>query len=496
MNIEAFLAAQLWLRPLPAEAWPASTTTTATAAGRRPGARDPAPTANTGINIRDGDLEGSGSVVILPRARCCFVLENRPSTAAADASKRSGNGRNANKRSRTLYLSTRRGGASNEKFYGDGPSTTSSKDVTDHGDKSASGEREKQSRGGRSSEQSRGDAGISCYGFQQDSNSGTVKPPRGKGQREGFSTETAGSPARFRLACEFDFGLAIAKPTAQGGVAKPCVGAAGGGHRPPAEEEGGGGVLLLRIEDNVYEAEHTLIRSIAYPRGGGSSGSGGAGASSRRGPSDQSGAVKPATSPVDGGNADFNRGRVDERGREPKTAAARASPPPTPPPTASAVAGGKRKLGAPSGDGDADTGRGGSAGTSDGRQAGAGVRGQFDSTEGAAAGGGHGRGDRVGAEEAEAEAEAAQQKKRSEAGTPFCGLFFPGVLLKFWNSERAPARDGGDARAEAVTKMQGVVSEMLAGLSPNRRCDRATSASGTSPQVLECQTRSGTSRSL
>lgn len=432
MNIEAFLTAQLWLRPLPAEAWPTCTTTPTTAAGRR-GARDPdqnPPTAGTGVNIRDGDLEGSGSVVILPRARCCFVLENRPSTtAAADVRKRSsGNGRNATKRSRTLYLSTTRGGASDEKFHASGSSTTD-KGVPNDDGKSAPGERETQSHGGRPPQQSRRDPGVSCCGFQQD-NSGTARLPRGKGQGEGCSIATARRTER-PLACEFDFGLAIAKPTPQGGNAEPR-GGAGGGCLPPAEEEGGGGALLLRIEGKVYEAEHTLIRSIAYPRGGGSSGNGGAGAGNRRGPSDESGTAKPATSPVDGGNANSDRGRVDERGRGPMTAA-RASPPPTPPTTSSAVAAGKRKMGASNGDGAVDTCRGGSAGASEGLQEGAGRRGQVDSTGGvfgAAAGGGDGRGECVGA--GAAETEATQQNKRSEAGTPFCGLFFPGVLLKFW----------------------------------------------------------------
>ncbi|CAM9127463.1 unnamed protein product [Ectocarpus sp. 6 AP-2014] len=503
MNIEAFLAAQLWLRPLPAQAWPTWSTTPTEAAARR-GARDPdrkTTTAGTGVNVRDGGLEGSGTVVLLPRARCCFVLENRPSTtAAAGVRKRSGsssssnnNGRNAGKRSRTLYLSTTRRGASDDKSHGDGGSRTTNKGVPDDDGNSAPGAREAQSRGGRPPGQSRGDPGISYYGFQQD-NSGAVRPPRGKGQGEGRPITTT-SCTEGALACEFDFGLAIARPTPPpGGHAKPR-GGAGGGHLPPAEEEGGGGggALLLRIEGKVYEAKHTLIRSIAYPRGGGSSGNGGAGAGNPRGPSDESGAAKPATNPVDGGNADSNRGRVDERGRGPM-AAVRASPPPTPPPTASAVAGGKRKAGGSSGDGAAGTGRGGSAGASDGLQEGAGRRGQVDSAEGtfgAAAGGGDGRGDLLGAAAAAAAAaETTQQKRRSGAGTPFCGLFFPGILLKFWNSERTPARDGGDARAEAVTKMQGVVSEMLARLSPNRSCHRATSAGGTLPQELECLARS------
>ncbi|CAN0310723.1 unnamed protein product, partial [Ectocarpus sp. 4 AP-2014] len=497
MNIEAFLAAQLWLHPLPAQAWPTWTTTPAEAAVRR-GARDPdrkTTTAGTVVNVRDCGLEGSGTVVLLPRARCCFVLENHPSTtAAAGVRKRSSNGRNANTRSRTLYLSTTRRGASDDKSHGDGGSSTTNKGVPDNGGKSAPGAREAQSRGGRPAGQRRGDSGISCYGFQQD-NSCTVRPPRGKGQGEGCPITTA-TRTESALACEFDFGLAIARPMPpRGGHAKPCGGARGG-QLPPAEEGGdggGGGALLLRIEGKVYKAEHTLIRSIAYPRGGWSSGNGGAGVGNPRGPSDESRAAKPATSPVDGGNADSNRGRMDERGRGPM-AAARASPPPTPPPTASTVAGGKRKAGASYGDGAAGTGRSGSAGASDGLQDGAGRRGQVDSTEGAfgaAAGGGDGRGDRF---SAAAAAETTQQKKRSGAGTPFCGLFFPGVLLKFWNSERTPARDGGDARAEAVTKMQGVVSEMLARLSPSRSCHRATSASGTSPQELECLARSGTSR--
>ncbi|CAN0314197.1 unnamed protein product, partial [Ectocarpus sp. 12 AP-2014] len=507
MNIEAFLAAQLWLRPLPAQAWPSWTTTPAEAVARR-GARDPdrntTTAAGTGVNIHNGGLEGSGSVVLLPRARCCFVLENCPSTtAAAGVTKRSSisgssssNGRNASKRSRTLYLSTTPRGASDDKSHGDGSSSTTNKGVPDAEANSAPGAREAHSRGGRSLGQSRGDPGRSCYGFQQD-NSGTVRPPRGKGQGEGCPITTA-TRMESALACEFDFGLAIARPTPpREGHARPC-GGAGGGHVPPTEEgECGGGALLLRIEGKVYEAEHTLIRSIAYPRGGGSSGNGGAGAGNRRGPNDESGATKPATSPVDGGDADSNRGRVDERGRGPM-AAARASPPPTPPPTASALAGANEKAGASNGDGAAGTGRGGSAWASDGLQEGAGRRGQVDSTEGAfgaAAGGGDGRGDRVGAAAAAAavEAETTQQKRRSGAGTPYCGLFFPGVLLKFWNGERTPARDGGDARAEAVTKMQGVVSEMLARLSPNRSCHRASSASGTSPQKLECLSRSGTS---
>ncbi|CAN0425443.1 unnamed protein product [Ectocarpus sp. 8 AP-2014] len=506
MNIEAFLAAQLWLRPLPAQAWPIWTTTPTEAAARR-GARDPdrkTTTTGTGVNVRDGGLEGSGTVVLLPRARCCFVLENRPSTtAAAGVRKRSSSSsnnddRNASKKSRTLYLSTTRRGASDDESHGDGGSRATNKGVPDDDGNSAPGAREAQSCGGRPPGQSRGDPGISCYGFQQD-NSGTVRPPRGKGQGEGCPITTT-SRAESALAWEFDFGLAIARPTPpRGGHAKPR-GGAGGGHLPPAEEGGGGGgTLLLRIEGKVYEAEHTLIRSIAYPRGGGSGGNGGAGAGNPRGPSDESGAAKPATSPVDGGNADSNRGCVDERGRGPM-AAAKASSPPTPPPTASAVAGGKRKAGASNGDGAAGTGRGGSAEASDGLQEGAGRRGEVDSTGGAfgaAAGGGDGRGDRVDAAVAAAEAAEAgttQQKKRSGAGTPFCGLFFPGVLLKFWNSERTPARDGGDARAEAVTKMQGVVSEMLARLSSNRSCHRATSASGTSPQELECLARSGTYR--
>ncbi|CAN0449302.1 unnamed protein product [Ectocarpus sp. 12 AP-2014] len=498
MNIEAFLAAQLWLRPLPAQAWPTWTTTPAEAVARR-GGRDPdrnTTTAGTGVNVRNGGLEGSGSVVLLPRARCSFVLENRPSTtAAADVTKRSSsNRRNEDKRSRTLYLSTTPRGVSDDKSHGDGGSSTADKGVPDAEVNSAPGARAAQSRGGRPPGQSRGEPGISCYGFRQD-NSGTVRPPRGKGRGEGCPITTA-TRTESALACEFDFGLAIARPTPpQEGHARPC-GGAGGGDVPPTEGDCGGGALMLRIEGKVYEAEHTLIRSIAYPRGGGSSGNGGADAGNRRGPNDESGAAKPATSPVDGGNADSNRGRVDERGRGPM-AAARASPRQTPPPTASALAGGKRKAGASDGDGAASTSGGGSAGASDGLQEGAGRRGQVDSTEGAfgaAAGGGDRRGDCVVA--AAAVAETTQQKKRSGAGTPFCGLFFPGVLLKFWNGEQTPARDGGDTRAEAVTTMQGVVSEMLARLSPNRSCHRATSASGTSTQELECLSRSGTSRSF
>ncbi|CAM9591245.1 unnamed protein product, partial [Ectocarpus sp. 13 AM-2016] len=444
MNIEAFLAAQLWLRPLPAQAWPSWTTTPAAAVARR-GARDPdrgTITAGTGVNIHNG-LEGSGSVVLLPRARCCFVLENRPSTtAAAGVTKRSSssgsssssNGRNANRRSRTLYLSRTRRGASDDKSHGDGGSSTTNKGIPDAEVNSAPGAREAHLRGGRPLGQSRGDP-ISCDGFQQD-NSGTVRPPRGKGRGEGCPITTS-TPTESALACEFDFGLAIARPTPpREGHAIPC-GGAGGGHVPPIEEgECGGGTLLLRIEGKVYEAEHTLIQSIAYPRGGGSGGNGGAGAGNRRGPNDESGAAKPATSPVDGGSADSNCGRVDEHGRGPM-AAARASPPPTRPPTASALAGGNGKAGASNGDGAAGAGRGGSAWASDGLQEGAGRRGQVDSTEGAfgaAVGGGDGRGDRVGAAAAAVEAETTQQKRRSGAGTPFCGLFFPGVLLKFWVS--------------------------------------------------------------
>ncbi|CAN0541112.1 unnamed protein product, partial [Ectocarpus sp. 12 AP-2014] len=201
MNIEAFLAAQLWLRPLPAQAWPSWTTTPAEAVARR-GARDPdrntTTAAGTGVNIHNGGLEGSGSVVLLPRARCCFVLENCPSTtAAAGVTKRSSisgssssNGRNASKRSRTLYLSTTPRGASDDKSHGDGSSSTTNKGVPDAEANSAPGAREAHSRGGRSLGQSRGDPGRSCYGFQQD-NSGTVRPPRGKGQGEGCPITTA-----------------------------------------------------------------------------------------------------------------------------------------------------------------------------------------------------------------------------------------------------------------------------------------------------------------
>lgn len=497
MDAETFLAAQLWLRPLPAEAWP--TTARATTRGEQEG-RIPKPVASAGAS---GSGDGRRCGVILTNATCCFLLESRPSVPAAGVSRRSRSSTDnvrsdmrsdrprSRRRPRPLLFSTRcttaAAAAAKENHTcrnsnGKGNSGLGDNRLSQTSCEGPYPQEAKTSRGVQN-------YSSSCYGFERD-NSGAVRVAGKDQQERGRPTATATAtptpttarvePGPGRLKRDFDFDLAIARGSSQPPQRNTGNNATGGlGERrgvetggdwaeeggdtchPSADEQGDGGFLLFRIEGKVYEAEHTLIRSIAYPRGGGGRASCGSSdpvqsgrqEDSRRKPSPREAATAtdtPAASRrghdcgAPGAKALPTAGAIDvPPARYPSTASSAAE--------AAVAAEKKRPIDKSNEDGAAgttDVGCGGGAGHGiitggiEERQNGVSKRGRVDTGgDTAAAVGGGVRGGLVDAGVAEA-AENKQAQECSydgdggaEAGMPFCGLFFPGVMIKFWVRE-------------------------------------------------------------
>lgn len=440
MDADAFMGAQLWLRRLPAQAWP--TSTTAAAAAAKLGRTQPhnvcrhafATDAPTGVNIRDDHGVQGGGRVVLEHARCCFLLEDRPSAGTA-AGRNDDNLSTAPEEAGTAGRSTAMNNTSGSDrtnalrrrrprplYFSTSNATTNAKRDTDgrNGSSPVSKEAaEGEHRAGRASKARRNE----------------------EGKRVSFpgSTSSAEEQAPVSLRREFDFGLAIARGSTPPSEAEPD---GTGGGRPPVAEEGG--ALLLRIEGEVYEAEHTLIRSIAYPRGDAGGGSRGDGFSSddTRGARPHQAPPGAATRGVATRNDDSigpNRGGggddevVRERGGPlPMQGKVGAVPPIRSAPAEHAaaagpkVAGGKRSIDACKLDGAAD----GPVTRREGR----GKRGCFHSAGGNAGRAGRGTPHATAAAAVVAARESSRGGEEVEAGMPFCGLFFPGVLLKFWVS--------------------------------------------------------------
>eukprot|EP00752_Nemacystus_decipiens_P005673 g5134.t1 len=483
MDIDAFLAAQLWLRRLPDESWP-------------PDDRNA--------------QQGSGGVVILAQARCCFLLEDRPSSApqpprasrsTSDNTNTSGGGpgpRHASggarsdgspgprqrPRPRPLWFSLTRSTAAAASAVETNGSTCGARG----GPGPTDGRPPKASSNGMSDRHGAEKGPASLLGghtslFKLDS-SGTVRPRGREGHPARARSTAAAAPAAVKsadavpLEREYDFGLAVSRPGREG-----CKGGGDddGRSRPPGG--GGSGTLLLRIGGKVFQAEHTLIRSIAYPRGGG----GGGGGSGSYGSGGGTGGSRDAAKGRSDEGPDLTRGNglgADGRGKSP--------PPPPPPPSPPVPGTGLPPLRSPSTAtiGAGSTGRkraleasaaggaGGIAGVGRGghgcRSEGGGKRGRLEAGDSVVVGTtrrGHGRAVDAAAVAAAAAAPTVRRSHNGEGedrpkeGIPYCGLFFPGVLLRFWQEGNL----AGTTRAEAVARMQGVVSNMMAELSPNPR---------------------------
>lgn len=562
MDAEAFLAAQLWLRPLPDEAWPPAlpATTHGEQGGRNPNPKPAAAAAGAAAGAGAGARADEScdrricGVVILAKARCCFLLENRPSGPAAGVSRGNsggssgggdrvgggrgtdnvytsgtrGDGLRSRRRPRPLLFSTRSSSAAAGVVAAanETPACYNSSGKDNH--RGTGDNRSTQASGGNPQEVERGQGTLkgrsSCDGFQR-SDGGTVRVAGGSDRHQerrpptAMATATAMPPATHDAAApvqlkrEFDFGLAIAREpppplgrtgsNAAGGVVRESGRTETSGTRaeegrgtchPRTEDQGGGGggggFLLLRIEGKVYEAEHTLIRSIAYPRGGGGGG-GGRQEESRRNTSPSTGAAAATATDtpavvvaaasrrgLEGGGVEGARGPSAPGGvattappllpaREPPTLTAASSPSsvadaattavPVAVPGAMPVPGAgqkkRRTNGASNGDDGAaganDVGFGGVGDhggvteiTHEERPEGVGKRSRVDNqvhATGAVGGGGCG-GLTVAAAAAAAEKKEAQERSHEgddgvEAGMPFCGLFFPGVMIKFWVRE-------------------------------------------------------------
>lgn len=506
MDAEAFLSAQLWLRPLPAEAWPK--TTRVPTPGDQAG-RSSKPAGAVAAAGADKSCDGKRCGVILAKATCCFLLEDRPSAPAAGVNRSSNNRTDAGntsgrrgdsprsrRRPRPLLFSTRcstataTAAATNENNAS--RNSTNSNDNLGPGDKRSS---QTSCVGGNPQEAERGRGTLHysscCYGFERD-NSGMVRVARKDQQKERVRptataattlTATCVEPAPLQLKQEFSFGVAIARGSPHppqrrtGNNAAGGIGEGGGievsGSRPDegdgachpsAEEQGGGGFLLLQVDGKVYEAEHTLIRSIAYPLGGGRRGCSGKSGATRSGRQEESRQQKTSTmqaATATDTTAASLRGRDRGAGgaKGPSAADATGAAPARQSPLASSTAevtvaaGKKRSIDASNGDGAAGTAAvGRAAGGGHGTVAGSsneerpervGKRGRVDTGgDVAGAAGAFGRRGLADAAAAEAAAEKKQAQERShdgdggmEAGMPFCGLFFPGVMIKFWVRE-------------------------------------------------------------
>ncbi|CAM9180002.1 unnamed protein product [Scytosiphon promiscuus] len=524
MDVDTFMGAQLWLRRLPPQAWPAPTlAAAASATAQRKKAHNacrhtlPAEDGPTGISNDDAHGSQAASRVILQHGRCCFLLEDRPSAGAAAEGGSDHASSAASEAAENADGSTGRNTATRGTGGGSGINAMSrcrlprplslSASVSDtfanHGTNSRrdgspppeDAARERRA-GQQTSRPNRGekDASVDCAGFQENRCTAGVA---GRCRPGGRSTATAASvegQASVSIRQEFDFGLAIARRSTPSGEPEPD----GGGGAGQTRAAGECGALLLRIEGEVYEAEHTLIRSIAYPRSdaggrgrGGSRGDdAGTGDVRREAPPTRAppgeaatGAVKPAGAPNDDkvvpnrgdGNDDVGCGK---RGSPlPASGEVDAARPLRPLLGESTTAGSEVTGVKTSSDGFATDGAPGVTGE---RLEGGGKRRRFHGEGGDAGGAGRG------ATDAAAAAVAAEARASSvggegvEAGTPFCGLFFPGVLLRFWLPRR-----NGQSRAEVVATLQGVVNAMLAGLSPTPRCERATSSCDTASRELD-----------
>eukprot|EP00903_Cladosiphon_okamuranus_P008601 g8249.t1 len=479
MDVDAFLAAQLWLRRLPAEAWP----------------------------VADRNAHGSGGVVILARAKCCFLLEDRPSAQAppapppprvrsssSDTNTRGTRGDSGSprspKRARPLWFSARGAAAGCAVEPSALSAETSSNLGASDVDRRPPGASNNRRHDPDEAEKDAGSLFGGCSAPFQLDNSSTVRS-RGEGQRArgkvtqlGAAAEAGAKDAiQVPLQREFDFGLAISRPRSEGHGGDD----AWNDGRPQAPR--GGGALLLRIGAAVFQAEHTLIRSIAYPRGGGGCRGRGAGSS------DTAGGNGNATNGRSREGSPLNRGGdsgADGRGKSPPVptaAAARgtAGLPPLRPPAAPVTTEANRTV-----DASAADGAGGIAdarcrgvGFSHGRRPDGGDQRRRFVDGGRIVASAAGTGD-----EGATDGVAAAQPRcldggegGVEEGVPFCGLFFPGVLLKFW----LPQRPGNpvSTRAEAVARMQGVVSKMMAGLSASTRygCSRGDGGGIVAPGV-------------
>lgn len=247
---------------------------------------------------------------------------------------------------------------------------------------------------------------------------------------------------------------------------------------------------MLQIEGVVYEAEHTLIQSIAYPSGsdahipneerttgvsapppehagaphravGGGDGSCTAAVVDERETRRKADLRVPRPSAVGDHHYRGNNNNHDNKGKgkEGERSAAETPALPTVPPPPLAAGEGRGMLGAGNGDGDADDGRGGSGprgGQGDGVDRGAADRNSRARGDLAEKGGRRGAGGIIGdacgvraraaavggGETAAGDARGSSVDGRrggmgrgdGARGVPFCGLLFPGVLLKFWVS--------------------------------------------------------------
>ncbi|CAM9467567.1 unnamed protein product, partial [Hapterophycus canaliculatus] len=373
MNADAFLSAQLWLRRLPAQAWPKSTTAApATAVGggkaqhgscRDAFAAKDGAHAPTDPSIGDAPGLQEGSRVVLGHASCCFVLEARPSAGAAAGRSDDSLGRapgvavtaGSAESGTAVNATADRGGANAVSRRRPRPLYFSTSNGTNgvNGGSAQPEEAAREDRAGKTGKTGGCENGesVSCAGFQENSGTAGVAGSR---QLDGRSTATAApveEPAPVAPRHEFDFGLAIARGSTPPNEAVPDGG--GGARRSEAEK---GGALLLRIAGKVYEAEHTLIRSIAYPRGGAGTGRGSrsddAGSGGVRGKllpeqaptGAETGAPRPTVARNDE-QADPNRGRGDgdvgrrQVGPSPTPGEVDAVPSKQSPPAESTVAG-------------------------------------------------------------------------------------------------------------------------------------------------------------